>query len=394
MGAHVGGGLPIKINHTPLVTGSPVTKQVIILAEAGTELSPTPPPYSSRLTSQTNDIPIQNRTIRMTVRYRFVTQDQIQSLQSSPPAETDLPSIDGPDPSAFAFEIPPNIFNVGILQYRIIAERLVFRNGALVVVGKNTFPAITSQNTEPWLTVNVTANATQVFSSSGGRFVLNDGNPVIGKTTLDVPAGILSGPTRITIDQVPADSPVVPPGLGQAFAVYHLDADQPIHGIMQLSVVYPDFQFPQGQDGTIDGTNVPVQNITVMWWDGFVWKRMGGTVNTKTNTIALKVASLGFFAILAAPPLSPEDRRPLEKILTPNGDGKNDFVNFSFGDLNDNIKVEIFDISGHLMRTIMSASTMQWDGRTDSGEIVESGVYIYQYTVDGKMISGLIAVAK
>ena len=31
-----------------------------------------------------------------------------------------------------------------------------------------------------------------------------------------------------------------------------------------------------------------------------------------------------------------------------------------------------------------------WDGRDDSGNVVESGVYIYQYKVDGQRISGLI----
>ena len=54
--------------------------------------------------------------------------------------------------------------------------------------------------------------------------------------------------------------------------------------------------------------------------------------------------------------------------------------------------VEIFDITGHRIRTMVDP--FEWNGRDDSGKVVESGVYIYQYKVDGERVSGLIGVAK
>ena len=84
----------------------------------------------------------------------------------------------------------------------------------------------------------------------------------------------------------------------------------------------------------------------------------------------------------------------MEKVITPNGDGINDELNFSFGDLTQSVDVDIFDVNGHRVRSLASPNNLKWDGRDDSGKVVESGVYIYQYTVDGKRVSGLVAVAK
>jgi gliding motility-associated-like protein len=87
--------------------------------------------------------------------------------------------------------------------------------------------------------------------------------------------------------------------------------------------------------------------------------------------------------------LSPEDYRPAKKIITPNGDGINDEADFS--GLAEEVK--IFDITGRKIRSV-SAGTGQWDGKDDDGSVVESGVYIYQFKVDGTLVSGVIAVAK
>jgi gliding motility-associated-like protein len=134
--------------------------------------------------------------------------------------------------------------------------------------------------------------------------------------------------------------------------------------------------------------------LAIFVWDGFAWRRLGGTIDTRTNTIRANTPLFGFFVIAAAPPLSAEDRRPQEKIITPNGDGVNDVSLFGVGSLTEDYKINIFDIGGHQVRSISAGSTPGWDGRDDSGQIVESGVYIYQYDVDGKRISGFIAVAK
>lgn len=407
-GAFVG-GTPLKlfIKHTPLSSGSPVTKKAIILGEAGDEPPLTPPPYESRLTTESEFGPVEDRQIRITVRFRFVTRDQALGLDPAPDS-TDLPVIEGPDPIAFAFEITPSSFVAAgnVLQYRIIADRVKLINGVLTPVSRVTAPPITSLSTESWTTVDVQANASQVFGSDGGRLILIDGNPADGETQIDIPAGLFATPTSLSIVEEPLNGASIPAGsqqlaaaafpggLAQPFAVYRVNIDPPLRGFLQFSLLYPDFEYPRGQDGQIDGTTIPEQKSAIVGWDGFAWRRLGGANNFKKNTLTIKSKFFNYLAIVPALPLSSEDRRPLEKTITPNGDGINDEVFFSFGDLSENIKVEIFDMSGHRVKTIMSATSLTWDGRNDSGEIVESGVYIYQYRVDGKLTSGLIAVAK
>jgi gliding motility-associated-like protein len=182
--------------------------------------------------------------------------------------------------------------------------------------------------------------------------------------------------------------------LGTPVAVYRLDAQPRIPGTVLFSLLYPDFVFPQGQDGVLDGTTSREDRASVLWWDGFRWRRLGGAIDSLRNTITARLGFFSYMAIVPAAPISPQDRRPFERIITPNGDGVNDTAVFSLGDVNQNVRVQIFDATGHRVRTLNSLNTIDWDGRDDGGRIVESGVYIYQYEVDGQLVSGLIAVAK
>lgn len=270
-----------------------------------------------------------------------------------------------------------------------------------MILSTFTLPETTSTEPEPYFNVGVQANAVQVMGVNGGRFSIDDGNPADGETSVDIPAGLLKGETTITVDELPANSPIVPSGLNNPITVYRFDSEPKVNGLMRVSLLYPDFEFPQGQDGIVDGTQIPEQSLSLMWWDGFVWRSLGqgigflGASSIDNNTLTANVGSLGFMAVVAgAGPLNAQERRPTEKVVTPNGDGIGDVVNFTFGDRADNIKVDIFDSTGHRVRTINSQSQLQWDGRDESGSVVESGVYIYQYSIDGTRVSGLIAVAK
>ncbi len=378
------GGVPpgkLKFQHNPLQKVSPVDDMIIIMGQAGSEVLPTQPTYEESLKTNSDFGPAEDRKIRVVVQYRFVpsldNQDSVPFVTSS--------NIEGPDPTPFAFQIDPASVQPGFFQYRFVATGLNFVNGQLVPI---------SQTTGELFTVGVQANASQVFGPAGGTFILANGNQAVGQTSLAIPSGVFRQPTTVSIDEIPSNSPSVPAGLNNPISVFHLDSDGPARGIFQLSLVYPDFEYPRGRDGVVDGTNIPVQNLSIQWWDGFVWRGGGGTINTKTNTISTRISALSFVAIMAAPVMTPEDRRPLERVITPNSDGINDVLNFAFGDLAEDVKVEIFDVGGHRVRTLHSLTNMQWDGRDDDGKVVESGVYIYQYDVNSKRISGVVAVAK
>jgi gliding motility-associated-like protein len=338
---------------------------------------------------------VEDRRIRVRIKYRFLTPEQFQGLED-PPDGKELPVVEGPDPIAFAFEIPPNEFTdaAPILQYRITAQRLVYENGQLNVIASTTMPSLTSFNTEPYITVNAQSNAAATLDAQGGRLSLPDGNPIDTESSIDVPAGVFAGPTVVTLDEIPVGSPLLPSIHGGGIRYYQAGADQPLNGLAQISLLYPDFEFPGGADGIVDGTNVPVNSLGIFVWDGFSWRRLGGAIDTRTGTIRAKIPMFGFFTIAPAPPLTPAGRRPEEKIITPNGDGINDLAIFAVDSLTENYRIEIFDIKGHRIKTIMAGSSLSWDGRDDSGGLVESGIYIYQYEVEGTRTSGFIAVAK
>jgi len=91
---------------------------------------------------------------------------------------------------------------------------------------------------------------------------------------------------------------------------------------------------------------------------------------------------------------------PRPRVFTPNGDIKNDKVAFSYK--NDNLSsivCWIYDIKGSVVRQLDIAGLedegeFTWDGKDEDGNIVSSGIYIYQIEVEGKTINGTIVLAK
>lgn len=397
-GCLTGGVRPqfLKIHQTQVTGWSDITKDVVIIGEAGFETPVPPPPYNQRLTTFSQAPAPENRQVEVLVEYGFAptaADDPQNPIQTS--------SIVGPDPMSFAFSL--NLSNplnavTGVLKYRVLARRLV--NGTTTYqsdpsdLPPNAPGNPTNQARHRWVTANGTSNALQVFGAEGGRLTLPNGNPTVGQSYIDVPRGMFSQPTAVTFDEVPLNAPNVPPGLTNVIKLFQLDSQFTLHGNMMMTLLYPDFQYPAGQDGIVDGTQIPESSLGISYWDGFTWKYLGGITNPQLNTVTARVGGPGFYAIVPAQAQAPQDARPMQKIITPNGDGKNDVALFTFANPLDNIKVEIFDMTGHRMRTLFSANDNGWDGRDDSGSIVESGVYIYQYRLDGKLVSGLIAVAK
>ena len=134
------------------------------------------------------------------------------------------------------------------------------------------------------------------------------------------------------------------------------------------------------------------------WLNGANWQLLSlptwdATMHTvsATATGAQFVDGVSTFALFPVGAVGAADLRPHQRIITPNGDGINDTATFS--GLGSGDTVHIFDVRGRRIRTLQGPTAV-WDGRDDEGHIVESGVYIYQYTVQGSRVSGVIAVAK
>ena len=85
------------------------------------------------------------------------------------------------------------------------------------------------------------------------------------------------------------------------------------------------------------------------------------------------------------------------RIITPNGDGKNATVTFRFDNSQDSAgSVKIYDLNGHVLTTISIDAGLQsvvWDPGS-SGRAVAAGVYVYVISIEQTAISGTVAVVR
>ena len=94
------------------------------------------------------------------------------------------------------------------------------------------------------------------------------------------------------------------------------------------------------------------------------------------------------------------------KIATPNGDGINEQIHFSFKLLQVTqevpLRLAVFDLSGRSLRVIHDGQQhsgdlrFSWDGRDESGERVPPGLYVYRISVESEkgrdQLTGTVAV--
>ena len=133
------------------------------------------------------------------------------------------------------------------------------------------------------------------------------------------------------------------------------------------------------------------------------WYVLGrANVDMTMHTVAGVTSHFSTFALFAAGAAdAAASLRPKQRIITPNGDHQNDVAIFPGLMVENGDNVHIFDVRGRRVRHITAPSALSdcnssfcWDGRDDGGSVVESGVYLYQYTFQGERVSGVVAVAK
>ncbi len=88
--------------------------------------------------------------------------------------------------------------------------------------------------------------------------------------------------------------------------------------------------------------------------------------------------------------------------FTPNGDGKNDFSQFTFDGIGEKeATIRIFDMHSHQVRTIKvpagaaAKSAARWDGRDNSGNSLTEGLYLYTIECEGEIVcDGSVVIAR
>jgi len=326
--------------------------------------------------------------------YKQVKQD-LDVLKNPPPTTKKMASqiyvYNSISTFDFKMEIPPDVITTDGVDYYLTATDAAGSTSCFSDAGYS--------QTVPMLVVPVTIeinpkHIASILGTEGGTIVLADGNPDDGQTSLIVPPNALYEPTEISISQI-YDLDTLLPGNGatktkRPAAAYEFSpGGLSFAGLVTINLLYFDLD----KDGFVDGTNISADDLRMFWWDGYDWHYVGGKVDKVNNIVTAEVGHFSIYALFPARELAVDDYRPKTRIITPaTADGVNDIAVFDGLD-NKKITINIFDVTGKKVKTI-SYPPYQWDGRDDEGRLVESGVYIYQFEVDGKLISGMIAVAK
>ncbi|MFC2061800.1 gliding motility-associated C-terminal domain-containing protein [Elusimicrobiota bacterium] len=225
--------------------------------------------------------------------------------------------------------------------------------------------------------------------ADGDKITLPDGNPDDGDTFVKLPAGALKEDIKVSISQKDADKADKRDSKAPV-AVYDFTPDGRLFKKpVTISILYFDLD----DDGEVDDTKVDEDDLKIFHWDGFEWRLIGGKVDSDKNTVTAKTMHFSLYGLFEfTGTLAIEDTNPLRKIITPNGDGINDFTEFS--GLEPPYELNIHNIRGRIIKSVEDISSPTWDGTDDDGDVVESGIYIYQLKKDGETLSGVIIVGK
>jgi len=146
------------------------------------------------------------------------------------------------------------------------------------------------------------------------------------------------------------------------------------------------------------------KSLALFWFNGVEWIKLGGEVDADRNSVKTFTNHLGRFQLRVS---KRSDKfsvfeGPIPKIITPNGDGLNDFCQWTFDNPNEYAPSgEIFDIRGRKVADMKlgldisnNSGTLSWDGTDLNGRFVAPGVYIWQIKAEGKVYNGTVVVAR
>lgn len=146
---------------------------------------------------------------------------------------------------------------------------------------------------------------------------------------------------------------------------------------------------------------VGVKDLGVYWNNGQRFVKMYGKIDPVTQTISVDSPNLGVYQIRAQARSNGavfDVSNLSSRVITPNGDGRNDTLIFTYDPGPNNVVPEgrILDMNGAFVADMTQGlvpNTLTWNG-TMNGAPAHSGVYMYRITGGGKTFTGTVVVAR
>lgn len=150
----------------------------------------------------------------------------------------------------------------------------------------------------------------------------------------------------------------------------------------------------------VASANAP-DELGVYYANGSQAQKVFGRVDPISQTVSLQSTLSGDYqirSVLRDQAFSFDISEVSNKFITPNGDGLNDTVVFTFDNPKDSaFSGRIYDLHGALVSDMapgpVAGSSLMWDGRA-AGRVVPRGVYVYQIKAEGKTFNGTVVVIR
>jgi hypothetical protein len=174
----------------------------------------------------------------------------------------------------------------------------------------------------------------------------------------------------------------------------------------------PDTSFKLARSGTLrlyyakaagaiaPSASADAKALSMFYHNGSRWLQLYGKVNEGDRSVQLETSLLGRYQLRTTERSGSfsADRAGLQnRLITPNGDGKNDTMVFIFDNPQaKQVKGRIYDLRGAevaSMKTGPVSNSLAWDAKA-GGQTVPGGVYIYQLEEDGAVYNGTVVVIK
>lgn len=142
-------------------------------------------------------------------------------------------------------------------------------------------------------------------------------------------------------------------------------------------------------------------SLGVYWFNGKDYVKVFGSVDPAGQTVTVRSALPGSYQIRSLARtggVSFDVKQMSNKVITPNGDGLNDYVTFTLDNPRDSaFSGKIYDLTGAFVADMRPgrqvADSLEWDGKA-GGATVPRGVYVYQIKAEGKTFNGTIVVIR
>lgn len=161
-------------------------------------------------------------------------------------------------------------------------------------------------------------------------------------------------------------------------------------------VVQPAGAGPAAASPAAGGTP---EDLSVFWYNGMKWVQLYGSLDASNQVLLVETQFMGGYQLRMVERASAfafDASGVSNRMITPNDDGKNDNVVFTFDNPNNSsVTGRIYDLKGAAVADMVqiAPNQLRWDGKA-GGQAVPGGVYIYQLQGEGQVYNGTVVVIK